>query len=45
VDELESYIAQKEITLRQAQECLAMVTFEKQEAFMVAMKVCNQMES
>jgi hypothetical protein len=32
VDELEIYIAQSETTLCQAQKCLAMVTFEKQEA-------------
>jgi hypothetical protein len=38
VDELESYIAQRKITLHQAQECLAMVIFEKHEAFMAAMK-------
>jgi hypothetical protein len=41
VDELESYIAQRKITLHQAQECLAMVIFEKQEAFMAAMKAHN----
>jgi hypothetical protein len=38
VDELESYNAHKETALHQAQECLAMVTFEKQKAFMATMK-------
>jgi len=41
VDVLESYIAQRKITLCQAQECLAMVTFEKQEVFMATMKAHN----
>jgi hypothetical protein len=41
VDELESHIAHSKTTLRQVQECFAMVTFEKQEAFMAAMKAYN----
>jgi len=41
VDELESYIAQRETTLCQIQNCLAMETFEKKEAFMAAVKACN----
>jgi hypothetical protein len=44
VDELETYITANETTLCQAQECLGIVTFEKQEAFMVAMKTRSQME-
>ncbi len=44
MDELKSYIAQRETTLHQVQECLTMVTFEKQEAFMAAMKAGSQME-
>jgi hypothetical protein len=41
VDELESYNVENDTTLRQAPECMGMVTFEKQEAFMVAMKTYN----
>jgi hypothetical protein len=44
VDELERYIAYSEITLYQAQECLEMIIFEKQKAFMATMKARNQME-
>jgi hypothetical protein len=44
VDELESYIAKNETTLRQAPEYMGMVTYEKQEAFMAAMKTYSQME-